>query len=140
MSDREEFEKACPVPKGVYWDSWSDDDGQYEAVSSEHEELADIQQARLQGWIAARAQQSGEGREPVATVGSDSSLAIVDMRFDLDPGTKLYTHPPKAQGVPEGWKLNHGHGVWEVIQPNGRPVAVPAELSEFFEAVFGDRS
>jgi len=60
MSDREDFEKACPVPEGVYWDPWSDNDGQYEAVSPEHEELADIQQARLQGWIAARAQQGAE--------------------------------------------------------------------------------
>ena len=52
----------------------------------------------------------------------------------------IYTHPPKAKAVPEGWKLNHGHGIWEVVKPNGKPVAVPAELSEFFEAVFGDRS
>ena len=65
MIDREEFEKACPVPEGVYWESWGNGDGQYEAVSPEHEEFADVQQARLQGWQAARAQ-SGQGAEPVA--------------------------------------------------------------------------
>lgn len=74
MSDdieRESFEAVCPVPDGVYWESWNENDGQYEAASQEHEEAADIQQARLQGWQAARAQ--GEGEAVVALARLESA-------------------------------------------------------------------
>jgi hypothetical protein len=63
-NEREAFEAVFPVPDGVYWEAWSESDGQYEAVSQEHEASADIQHARLQGWQAARAQ-SGQGAEPI---------------------------------------------------------------------------
>lgn len=53
MNVRLEFEKHFPVPKGVYWDSWDHEDGQYEAETENKERQADLQQARFQGWVAA---------------------------------------------------------------------------------------
>lgn len=38
--------------------------------------------------------------------------------------------------VPEGWRLKHSHGIWEVVNPIGKPVSVPAELWGFFDLAF----
>lgn len=63
MGMREEFEKVFPLPKGVYWEDWGNGDGQYEVTVDVDELLADMQQARFQGWQAALTQ-SEKSAEP----------------------------------------------------------------------------
>lgn len=113
MSDREEFEKAFPMPLGV---KWCDRQQDYTYENYRALDVACSQSGKWQAWQAARAQQ-GEGREPVAwaTKRANGSLitASTDRNAELEWAENyvgatvipLYTHPAKAQGVPEGFAL-----------------------------------
>lgn len=82
-------------------------------------------EAKLQ---AAREQ---EGGEFVATLNDARCFSLDDANriMRLPPGTKLYTHPPKAQGVPEGWLVELIDRVVPDLSPEPNQEQFPAEWS-----------
>ena len=112
MSDREDFEEAA-ARLGYNLTMAEHETGEYHCRVTQ--DAWDIWQEASEQ--AARAQQSGEGRE-TSEIRVYEILDIdgdhVDWADSLqeaeheacEPGDwirPLYTHPPKTQGVPEGW-------------------------------------
>jgi hypothetical protein len=120
MSDRDEWVKKAMKTMGPMMDS----------------EDKFIYACRIyDAGLAARAQQSGEGRddeEPIAwlkfrsyRIAADDVIEGVEMcnkgeiGDDGMPAQPVYTHPPKAQGVPEGWKFERESGDRITIDADG---------------------
>lgn len=150
MTEREEFEKRFPVPKGIEWIN----DAQGYRITSDDDYWWDTEgQAHFRGylgqwlgWQAAREQEGGEfvaddeplpcpfcGNSPHRMSHPDPSYPQIQCRNIECPigvtteevsleSWNVRAHPPESQGVPGGWR---------VARANHSAKAIGTEVSGF---------
>ncbi|EDM46244.1 hypothetical protein [Marinobacter algicola] len=102
MTEREEFEKCFKRPNCV---RWSEDFEKYVETGSGSPSVTSRYNDRWAVWQAARDQEGGEAVGRIIDMGDQKFIDMDDETLNgLPVDTKLYTHPPQSQGVPEGWK------------------------------------
>lgn len=64
MNIRKEFEEKFPVPDGVYWYAWEENDGHYVGETPEYIPDADFYEEKWQVWKAAH-EEYGQWKQAV---------------------------------------------------------------------------
>ncbi len=101
MSERENFEEAASR-LGFNLTMAEHETGEYHYQVTQ--DAWDIWQEAT--YAAAREQEGGEAAGEAVPCSINQAATTARFPINRVPvGTKLYTHPPQSQGVPEGWKV-----------------------------------